>query len=246
MAFNAAQYEATTQKLTTGIQTLSEKVNQVGPKAESTANHWYVPDFIGDALIWAANKVIEFGNWVLGKLKELMEGVAAPVYMAIHTWTWQSEIRGGASGVAGTTTADQLQSLKHWTGEAATSYTNAVKAQPIAAAKIGTTADKVATGLALCTTAGAAFYVSLAVILAQYIVTMIGAIAALGSVVFSWAGAALIVGDTSVSVGYIITAVTALAALLGAQAQQMAAIEGEARDMTTYPNGHWPVAAPGA
>lgn len=244
MAFNAAQYEATSQKLTSGIQTLSTKLNQVGPKAESTANHWYVPDVIAKALIWAANKVIEAASWVLNKIKELLQGIAAPVYLAIHTWDWQSEIRGKASGVAGSTTADQLQSLKTWTGEAATSYTTAVKAQPIAAAKIGTTADKVATGLALCATAGLAFYVSLAVILAQYIVTMIGAIAALGSVVFSWAGAALIVGDTTVSIGYIITAVTALLALLGAQAQQMAAIEGEARDMTAYPNGHWPVAAP--
>lgn len=244
MAFNAAQYEATSQKLTSGIQTLSTKLNEVGPKAESTANHWYVPDFVAKALIWAANKVIEAASWVLNKIKELLEGIAAPVYLAIHVWDWQSDIRGKASGVAGSTTADQLQSLKHWTGEAATSYTTAVKAQPIAAAKIGTTADKVATGLALCATAGLAFYVAVGVILAQYIVTMIGAIAALGSVVFSWAGAALIVGDTSVSIGLIITAVTALLALLGAQAQQMAAIEGEARDMTAYPNGHWPVSAP--
>ncbi|MGW2472898.1 hypothetical protein [Streptomyces sp. NPDC001665] len=246
MAFNAAQYEAASEKLTSGIQTLSEKMNQVGPKAESTANHWYVPDFVADALIWTANKLISAGNWILGKIKELLQGIAAPVYLAKYAWDWQSDVRGKASGVAGSTTADQLQSLKHWTGEAATSYTTAVKAQPLAAAKIGTTADKVATALSLSATAALAFYVALGVVLYQFITTMVAAIVALGSLVFSWAGAAAVVGEITVSSAAIITAVTALMALLGTQAQQLATIEGEARDMSTYPHGHWPVAAPDA
>lgn len=244
MAFNAAQYEETSKKLTSGIETLSTKLNQVGPKAESTANHWYVPDFVADAIIWTANKLIEVGSWVLNKIKELLQGIAAPVYMAIHVWDWQSDVRGKASGVAGSTTPDQLQSLKHWTGDAATAYTTAVKAQPIAAAKIGTSADKVATGLALCATAGLAFYVALGVVLYQLIASMIAAIVAIGSLVFSWAGAGLVVAEVTVSTAAIITATTALLALLGAQAQQMSAIEGEARDNSTYPHGHWPVAAP--
>ncbi|MCX4787379.1 hypothetical protein OG369_14655 [Streptomyces sp. NBC_01221] len=244
MAFNAAQYEEISKKLTSGIETLSNKLNQVGPKAESTANHWYVPDFVADAIIWTANKLIEAGSWILNKIKELLQGIAAPVYMAIHVWDWQSDVRGKASGVAGSTTSDQLQSLKHWTGDAATAYTTAVKAQPIAAAKVGTSADKVATGLALCATAGLAFYVALGVVLYQLIASMIAAIVALGSLVFSWAGAALVVAETTASTAAIITATTALLALLGAQAQQMSAIEGEARDESTYPHGHWPVAAP--
>lgn len=244
MAFNTAQYEATAEKLNSGVKTFSTKLHEVGPKAESTANHWYVPDAIGDALIWTANQLVELGSWALNKIQELLQGIVAPIYMYKNVYNWQQDVRGKASGVAGSTTADQLQSLKHWTGDAATAYTTAVKGQPLAAAKVGTCADKVATGLALCATAGLAFYVTLAVVLYQFIASMIAAIVALGSLVFSWAGAIAVVGEISVSSAAIIAAVAALLALLGAELQQMSAIEGEATDISAYPGGHWPVAAP--
>ncbi|MGI5338521.1 hypothetical protein ACQEVS_14505 [Streptomyces sp. CA-181903] len=78
MAFNAAQYTATVDKLNSGLTTLTAKLNQVGPKAESTANKWYVPEIIGKALIWCANKLIELGKWILNKIGELLKGPPSP------------------------------------------------------------------------------------------------------------------------------------------------------------------------
>ncbi|MPY58148.1 hypothetical protein [Streptomyces spongiae] len=240
MAFNSAQYEAVTAKLSTGMQDLSGKLNQVGPKAESTANHWYVPDVVADALIWAANKLIDLGSWVLNKITELLEGVADPGAMFFYAMDWQSHVRSPASSVAGDVAPEALVAPKHWSGDAATAYTTSVKGQPTAATQIETSADKIAAALNICAIAGLAFYVALGVILIKFITATIAAIAALGSVVFSWAGAALIVEEAGVNTALIITAVTTLVAVLGAQGQQMAIIEGEAVDNSAFPGGHWP------
>jgi hypothetical protein len=240
MAFNSSQYEAVTAKLTSGMQDLSGKLNQVGPKAESTANHWYVPDVVADALIWSANKLIELGSWVLNKIKELLEGVAAPGEMFFYAMDWQSNVRGPASFVAGEVAPEALVAPKHWSGDGATAYTTSVKGQPTAATQIETSSDKIAAGLNICAVAGLAFYVALGVILLKFITTTIAAIVALGSVVFSWAGAALIVEEAGVNTAMITAAVAALVAVLGAQGQQMAIIEGESVDDSAFPGGHWP------
>jgi len=100
-----------------------------------------------------------------------------------------------------------------------------------------------AIGLTVCAAAGLAFYVALGVIVFQLIASLVAAIAAVGSIIFSWAGLAMVVGDAGITTGMIIAAVTALAALLGVQAQQMVALHGTAVDDTAFPGGHWPVAA---
>ena len=240
MAFSSAQYEAVATKLSSGMQDLSGKLKQVGPKAESTASHWYVPNAVADALIWVANKLIELGSWVLNKITELLEGVGAPVAMFFYAMDWQNNVRGTASSVAGEIAPEALVAPKHWSGDAATAYTASVKGQPTAATQIETSADKIAGALNMCAISGLAFYVALGVILVKFITATIAAIAALGSVVFSWAGAALIVEEAGVNTGLIIAAVTTLVAVLGAQAQQMAIIEGEAMDNSAFPGGHWP------
>ncbi|MFF3518302.1 hypothetical protein [Streptomyces sp. NPDC002573] len=240
MPFSSAQYEAVTAKLSSGMQDLSGKLNQVGPKAESTANHWYVPDAVADALIWVANKLIELGSWVLNKIEELLEGVGAPVAMFSYALDWQSHVRGPASSVAGETAPEALVAPKHWSGDAATKYTASVKGQPTAATQIETSADKIATGLNICAVAGLAFYVALAAILAKFITATIAAIVALGSVVFSWVSAVTIIEEAGVNAALIWTAVAALVAVLGAQGQQMAIIKGESVDNSTFPGGHWP------
>jgi hypothetical protein len=116
----------------------------------------------------------------------------------------------------------------------------AVKDQPTAATKVGTSADKVANALTFSAVAGLAFYVAIGVILVKFIISAVATIAAVGSIVFSWAGALLIVEEFTVNSSLIIAAVTTLVAALGTQAQQMTTVEGEARDNSAYPGGHWP------
>ncbi|GAA0702683.1 MULTISPECIES: hypothetical protein [Streptomyces] len=242
MAFSAAQYTAAIDKLNAKSETLSQKLNKVGPTAESTANKWYVPGFIAKALIWCANKIIELGNWIWKKIVECLKGAAVPITAFFDAHDWQVKVRGKASEVGGATAPDALTSPKNWTGDGATAYTTAVKSQPTAATSIETSADKVAGALTFSAVAGLAFYVALGVILVKFIAATIAAIAALGSVVFSWAGAAVIVEEAGVNSALIITAVTTLTAALGTQAQQMMVVEGEARDGTAFPGGHWPKA----
>lgn len=62
---------------------------------------------------------------------------------------------------------DALKAPSQWECTGATAYTGAVKDQPTAATKVGTSADKVAGALMFSAIAGLAFYVALGVIIAQ-------------------------------------------------------------------------------
>jgi uncharacterized protein YukE len=240
MSFSSAQYQATIDKLVKGTEDLANKLKEVGPKAESTANKWFIPQPIADALIWTANKLIEVGSWLLEKIGELLKGAAAPVTFFFYAHDWQSDVRGKASAVAGDTAPEALKAPNQWEGDGADAYKNAVKDQPTAATQVETSSDKIANALTFSAVAGLAFYVALGVILVKFIAATIAAIAALGSVVFSWAGAALIVEEAGVNSALIAAAVTTLVAALGAQAQQMTVVAGEAQDNSAFPGGKWP------
>ncbi|MEU8569281.1 hypothetical protein AB0C51_13130 [Streptomyces pathocidini] len=240
MSFSIAQYEALMEKLDSGIRELSAKLGEVGPATRSAAGRWYVPDEIGDALVWAGRELVEIGSWVLKKIQELLEGAAAPVLMFKYAWEWQEDVRSPASLVAGEVHSDVLKAARSWQGTAADAYATAVKTQTTAVTQIETSADKIATSLGLCAVAGFAFYVALGAILYKFIAATIAAITAAGTGVFSWAGVVLIVEECGVNSALIIAAVTALSAALGAQAQQIATIQGEAGDNSAFPGGHWP------
>lgn len=242
MAFTEAQYTAAIDKMNSKLDTMSTKLNEVGPKAESTANKWYVPDFIADALIWCANKIIDLGNWLWKKIVDCMKGAAVPVTAFFDAFDWETKVRGKASEVAGSTATDALTAPKTWTGDGATAYTTAVKGQPTAATSIETSADKVAIALGFSALAGLAFYVALGMIIAKFIGALIAAIVALGSAVFSWAGAALIVEEAGVDSALIWGAISTLTTALGTQAYQMTVVKGEAMDQSAFPDGHWPKA----
>jgi hypothetical protein len=244
MAFNEEQYRQAIEKLTTGTNTLSTKLNQVVPAANAALNHWYIPDWMRDAIIWCARKIISIGSAVLEKIKELLKGAVAPVYMFKYAWAWQ-DIRGQATDVAGSLRPERLSAGRHWTGTAASAYEKAVKPQSEAADRIGTIAGSTATSLTICASAALAFYVALGVILVKLIVATVAAIIAFGSAVFSWAGALIIIEEAGVNSALIITLVGALTAALGAQASQMASLHGEAVAGGVFAGGKWPQSTSG-
>jgi hypothetical protein len=241
MAFSIAQYQAVTDRVSSGAQTISAKIPEVSAAAGRVLGEWYVPGPVKDAVKWLADKIIQIAEWIWDKITELLKGVAAPVYMFEYSWDWQS-IRGTASDVAGELTPQVVGVTKDWQGSAATAYTGALQPQAGAAAQIASIANQTANCLTTCAAAGCAFYVALGVIVVKFIISMTLAIGALGSVVFSWAGLVLIVQEAGVNTGLIITAVAALTALLGAQASQMGAMHGQAVDGAAFPGGHWPQA----
>lgn len=239
MGFSIAQYEAAIDKLSTGLGDLSEKLQRVHPTVAQATNHWYVTDEMALAASAIGDQLLDIGGWILDKLKELMEGAAAPVLMFVKASDWE-DIRGIASGVAGQLHPEALAAGHLWHGSAADAYAKQVPPQSTAATRIATIADKTATSLDVCAVAGLTFYMVLGAILVKFIAAFIAALTALGTVVFSWAGAALIVEEAGVNTAVIVAAVTALVALLGAQATQLVTLHGEAVDASAFPGGHWP------
>jgi hypothetical protein len=239
MGFSIAQYEAAIDKLDTGLVDLSGKLQQIPPTATAAVNHWYIPGFVKDAIIWLANKMVELGTWILNKIVELLKGAIAPILMFKYAWDWQ-DIRSTATGVVGDLKPEALSVDMHWKGDAADAYVRVIKPQSDAAARVGTISDKTATALTVCAVAALAFYIALGVILVKFIAATVTAIVAFGSAVFSWAGAALIVEEAAVNSGLIIAAVTTLTAVLGTQASQMTVLHGEATDGSAFPGRQWP------
>jgi hypothetical protein len=239
MGFSEAQFNETITKLNQGMDDLSVKIGEVPGAANSAMDHWYIPGFIKDAIKWCAEKICELANWIWNKIKEVMKGIAAPVYFFKYAFDWQ-DIRGIANGVTGQLKPEAMPAVTSWTGSAATAYKAVIKPQGDAANKIATISDKTATALQICAAIGLTFYVAIAVILVKFIAAMVTAIAAFGSGVFSWAGAALVIEEAGVNSGLIWAAIGALTAALGTQAQQMISLHGEAIDNSTFPGGKWP------
>jgi hypothetical protein len=239
MGFDEQRYREAVQKIESGLTDLDGKIQQIPGAANSAVGNALMPDFVRDAVIWLAKKIVDILSSVVSKIVELLKGAVAPIYMFKYAWDWQ-DVRGVATGVVGNLRPEALSVNRHWKGPANDAYAKAIKPQSDASAKVGTIAERAATSLTVCAAAGLAFYVAIGVIVVKFIVAAVAAIAALGSVVFSWAGLALIVEEAGVNTGMIIAAVAALTALLGAQASQMAVLHGESIDNSVFPGGQWP------
>lgn len=240
MGFNQAQHDAATSKVKSGIQQIAIKNQQVMPAASKAASHWYLPDSVKKAIMWAAKKLTEISDWTMKKLGELLEGAAAPGLFFRVGWDWES-LKGKASNVQGSVNPDALKSSR-WEGMAKDDYLEAIKLQAPAAGRIKDIASSTATSLFACATAGMLFYASLAFIAYKSIWVLAGAIVALLSGVFSWAAFLGALSDAGVNAGLIWAALGVLGACIYVQVQQMGTLHGETVDNTTFPQGYWPKA----
>jgi uncharacterized protein YukE len=239
MAFNQAQYEAVTDKIHAGMADLSDLIREIMPAAEAGTDHWYIPGFIKDAVMWLAKEAVDIAESLWHNLTELLKGVTAPIWFFANAYQW-TDIKGLASGVVGELSPTVLPSCQHWTGSAADAYAKNLTPQTAAATSISSVADSTTTALEACAGAGLFFYLALGAILVQFIAAMISVIAALGSIAFSWAGVGIAIGDAAISAGFINTAIGALLTVLTAQAGTMVTLHGQAVDESTFPGGRWP------
>jgi hypothetical protein len=239
MGFSEAQFNETIAKINRGMDDLSRKIDEVPIAANAAMAHWYIPAPVKDAIKWCAEKITELASWIWNKIKEVMKGVAAPVYFFSYAFDWQ-DIRGIANGVTGQLKPEAMPAVTAWSGSAAAAYKSQIQPQGNAANKIATISDKTATALQICAGVGLTFYVAIAVILVKFIAAMAACIAAFGSAVFSWAGAILIVEEAGVNSALIWAAIGTLTAALGTQVQQLVGLHGEAIDNSFFPGGKWP------
>jgi hypothetical protein len=239
VAFSQAQYQAAVDAINSGMSDLSGRIERVMPAAGAGTDHWYVPDFVKDAVMWLAEEVATMATSLWHTIAELLKGAAAPVLFFFDAYEWQS-VRGLANGVAGELSPTVMPSAQHWTGAAEQAYAAIIPPQATAASRIGAISDSTATALTVCAVAGLAFYLTLGVILAQFAIAMIGVIAALGSVAFSWAGVALAVGEVSGISALITGAVVTLLGVLTAQSEGIVSLHGQTVDNDAFPGGRWP------
>lgn len=240
MDFSKAQFESLLIDIRSGLDDLGSCLDQVEPAATAAAGRWYVPPGLADAIIWLGKKTVEVGEKILDFLKDLLKGATAPIFMFMDAWEWM-DVRGSASGIASALTEQHLVvDDSDWSGKARDAYVNSVAGHREAATRISSIASSTSGHLLACATAGAAFYTTLAIVLAKLIAATIAAIAAFGSAVFSWAGAAIVLEEAGVNTAIIAAAITTLSAFLAAQAASMINLHGEAVDRSAFPGGKWP------
>ncbi|PVG84788.1 hypothetical protein DDE18_04130 [Nocardioides gansuensis] len=241
MSFSIAEFQAAVDKINQGMDDISTKMQEIAPAANAAIDHWYIPDFIAEGIIWLAEKTIELAQKIWDKIVEVIKGIAAPVYFFQYSQQL-NDVASSADSIEANLADQLLIQADEWSGQAADAYKAEVPPQRNAAGELGTIAEAMKSSLIWAAVAGLAFYVGLGVIIVKFIAAMVAAIAAFGSAVFSWAGAALIVEEAGVNIAAIAALVTTLLALLGDQVKEMGSLQNAASS-DKFPYGKWPVAA---
>jgi hypothetical protein len=240
VAFSEAQFNSVVAQISKGMDDLSAKIAEVPRAAQAAVDHWYIPDFVQDAIMWLARKITELATWLWDKIKEVLRGVAAPISFFFRSFEWQ-DVRSLATKVGGQLKPGVLTTVGNtWKGSAAIAYGKVIQPQGAAADKVGAISEKISTALRASAAAGLLFYLAVAAILVKFIGATIAAIAAFGTAIFSWAGVAIIVEEAAVNSAVIWGAIGALNIALGTQVDQLITVHGELSDQSAFPGGHWP------
>lgn len=239
MEFDPATYDRAVETVRSCLAEAPGHVAQMRSAAGAAANGSGVPAPVGGAMLSAADTIAGIADQILTTVGELLEGIAAPLTMAGYAWRW-TDVRGAASDVQGILRVDQLPVRGHWKGPAADRYAGATAAQSGAAARIAAMALTTTVALLACAGAGMLFYVVLGAILVRLVASLVAAVAAFASEVFSWAGLLLVVEEAGVTAAVVTGAVSALTAVLAAQVTTMTGLHGELVDHSQFPAGRWP------
>lgn len=240
MDFSTATYDSVIEMLRNSIDELAGTLARITPALRSALRAPLMPPFVADGLTWCAEQLETLGHSAVRTISDLLEGAAAPVLFFFRAYTWSDTVGAPASDLAADVHPSALRATRDWTGEAADAYSSAVAGQTTAASSVQVVAGSMSTALAVCATAGLAFYVALTVIVVKLIAAVTAAIAAFGSIVFSWAGVLIIVEEAAIDAGLIIAAVSGLVAVLAAQGNAVAQLKVALTSGAAFPRGAWP------
>ena len=224
MSFSMSEFQLALDKINVGMDDIRMNMVKIPNVANSTINHWYVPAPVAEGIVWLAEKMLELAQKIWDKLIDVLQGVAAPAYFLAYSQDL-NDMAALAEGTVANLSLGQLVNDGDWAGRAANVYRGEASTQRNAASKLANICDEMSNALVWAGVAGLAFYVGIGVIIAKFVISMVAAVAALGSVVFSWAGAALIVEEAGVNTAAIAGLVTTLLALIGDQVKEMTSLQ---------------------
>ncbi|NKY27560.1 hypothetical protein [Nocardia gamkensis] len=239
MEFDAAHFELIIKDIEKNLTVLSSKLDSVPHVVDNAIDHWWVTDGMEASIRWTGEKIIEFGKWLWDTIKDVLKGVAAPLFLGKCAFDWYG-VRESATLVQSEINPDVLSVNREWQGAAQLAYARTMTSQREAVKRIGEIGKDASTSVLAVAVGGLVFYVAMGAILSKAIAEIAAAIAGLGSGVFSWAGAALLleaITSTSISMA---AALAALATLTGAQVTGLVALEATATDNGPFPGGRWP------
>ena len=187
MSLSIAEFEAVVEKINDGMDDMSAKIDELPGKANAAIDHWYVPGFVADAVIWMAEQMIDLAGKVWDKLVEFLKGVAAPLYL----WNFRSDLQtvvDDANGVVANLGDAEMAGSAEWSGVGAEAYRRQISPQREAAGELFGQAEEMRGSLLELALGGLAFYIGVGVIVVKFVAALVTCLVALGSVVFSWAG----------------------------------------------------------
>jgi hypothetical protein len=239
--FSPSVYDAVTRELAEGLVTLEHAVDRLGPALSSALSRWWVVDAVAEGLRWCVERLEDVVRATLVRIRELAEGIAAPLRFYGQAGDWTDLVTSPASVVAANTASDALRAPLHWSGDAADRYQRAVEGQSPAATQMVEVGATVSRSLTTCAIAGCAFYLALSWVVGKLVAATIAAASAFGSAVFSWAGVLIIVEEAAVNAAVVSTAVAALVATQTAAADAAVEVARAAGSGSGLPGGTWPL-----
>jgi hypothetical protein len=238
MSFSVADFQSAVDKINDGMDDISAKMDELPQKANNAIDHWYIPDFIADAVVWMVEKMQELAQKIWDKLVEFLKGVVAPIYFWDHRSQLQNVVDRSNDVVARLGDAE-LAGSAQWEGLGADAYRRQIGPQRAAAGELSAQAEGFRGSLLGLAIGGLAFYVGVGVIVVKFVVALVACLVALGSVVFSWAGLAIVCEEAGVNTAALAALAVGLGALLEEQVRQMAAMQ-DSLSSDTFPGGVWP------
>lgn len=237
-----AEWDALGQKLGAIPNQASAAIDGIINLVNDVLGQWWCPSWVADWIKPIIDKLVALTKAIVNKLIELLIGFAFPIVAFFVANDWNDMVKNPVNKVAGDVSDATLHVSDYWQGNAATSYTNALKAQTDAMTEVGSIVGDLQLRLWVIAGLLITFYIAVAVVLIQWIAVMIAASAADATGIGCILGIPVQVGDTAVSGAAVAGLIAALLAVIGAELQSYTTLNGRITNSQKFPKGNWPVA----
>lgn len=238
-SFSEATFNATVANINGGVSGLSTKLGELRTGVSSFLSSSWVPGWVKDIVSPAFDKIYNAMSEFLGKLKELLEGVAAPVLFFKRAWDWSDDVKAPMMDLNDAVSEKRLIDQDSWDGKGYRAYKKAVSDQSEAAKAVGDIGHGMSVSLGACAASGAAFYVALGVIIYECLSVLVASLVAIGSGVFTAPGLSMLAADITITAAQVWAVVGTLAASLATQAASMIGMKNA---LDAFPGNQWPAA----